>query len=88
MIYKVDTVVEKPRPAPCIKRPRSIIQTYWAPAKSEYPIAKQPQEPIIEAHWRPIKLANGPATRLPISMPKAAILTVKKNKYVIRWLEL
>ena len=84
MIYKVDTVVEKPRPAPCIKRPRSIIQTYWAPAKSEYPIAKQPQVPIIEAHWRPIKLANGPAIRLPKSMPKAAILTVKKNKNVIR----
>jgi hypothetical protein len=40
--------------------------------------------PIIEAHWRPIKLANGPAIRLPKSMPKAAILTVKKNKNVIR----
>ena len=72
--------MENPKPAPCMNRPKSIIQTNWAPAKSAYPSASEKQVPKIEVHFRPMQSAHLPAIRLPKSIPNEAILTAKKDR--------
>ena len=53
----------------------SSIQRYCAKGMSAYPRAREPQVPTMDAHFRPIRLAIGPAARLPPSMPNEAMLT-------------
>ena len=79
-MYMVDIVVEKPSPAPWKNLPICIIQTYWAPENNEYPRASDPQVPNREAYFLPIKLAHGPAIKLPQNIPATAILTANKKK--------
>ena len=51
------------------------IQRYCAKGMRAYPRAREPQVPTMDAHFRPIRLAIGPAARLPPSMPNEAMLT-------------
>ena len=53
----------------------SSIQRYCAKGMRAYPRAREPQVPTMDAHFRPIRLAIGPAARLPPSMPNEAMLT-------------
>ena len=53
----------------------SSIQRYCAKGMSAYPRAREPHVPTMDAHFRPIRLAIGPAARLPPSIPNEAMLT-------------